>query len=213
MPFHSMFIEPRVHITPVPVVHSVIIMMTDCYRLESSSHHVRGIKRFWHVCIRLVCSWYRDRDAWQLTQQLIASGHPSLASSLCATSVLPIHGSETFHITLSYRHLSTFVRSATTSCVPKWCTTSNHGLRLPHLSKHRRDRGQRFGISERSFEHHKASSSQTRPSTSGNFSQRASWCDHGPRSGPDSCKSALSLISTHISTIGTHQDCLPKLRS
>jgi hypothetical protein len=39
-------------------------------------------------------------------------------------------------------------------------TTSNHGLRLPHLSKRRRDRGQRFGISERSFEHHKVSSSQ-----------------------------------------------------
>ena len=39
-------------------------------------------------------------------------------------------------------------------------TTSNHGLRLPHLPKRRRDRGQRFGISERSFEHHKVSSSQ-----------------------------------------------------
>lgn len=39
-------------------------------------------------------------------------------------------------------------------------TTSNHGLRVPHLSKRRRDRGQRFGISERSFERHKVSSLQ-----------------------------------------------------
>ena len=38
-------------------------------------------------------------------------------------------------------------------------TTSNHGLRVSHLSKRRCDRGQRFGISERSFEHHKVSSS------------------------------------------------------
>jgi hypothetical protein len=37
-------------------------------------------------------------------------------------------------------------------------TTSNHGLRVPHLSKRRRDRGQRFGISERSFERHKVGS-------------------------------------------------------
>ena len=73
-------------------------------------------------------------------------------------------------------------------------TTSNHGLRVPHLSKCRRDRGQRFGISERSFEHHKVSSSQIRPSTSGNFSQRASWCDDRSRSGPDSCEKIMLLF-------------------
>jgi|SRR6267154_1695715 len=76
--------------------------------------------------------------------------------------------------------------------------TSNYGLRVPHLSKRRRDRRQRFSVSERSFERHKVSSSQIRPSTSGNFSQRASWCDDGSRSGPNSCEKIMLLFPLYL---------------
>ena len=74
--------------------------------------------------------------------------------------VRPIHGLETFSDkNFCYRHLSTFFQSATTSCIPKRPNNVEHGLRVPHLSKRRRDRGQRFVIPERSFERHKVGSS------------------------------------------------------
>ena len=75
--------------------------------------------------------------------------------------VRPIHRSKTFHqITLSPTGISPLLFGVQQPPISQsGATTSNHGLRVPHLSKRRRDSGQRFGISKRSFEHHKVGSS------------------------------------------------------
>jgi hypothetical protein len=74
--------------------------------------------------------------------------------------VRPIHGSETFSDNPFPTGISPLLfRVQQPPVSQSGATTSNYGLCVPHLSKRRRDRGQRFGISERSLERHKVGSS------------------------------------------------------
>jgi hypothetical protein len=147
--FDSIFIKPRDHITPILLVHSIIIT-TDCYRIESIMFEVLYSKDFGAFALDLVAAYSADSQSsfsfvrlrhscklWydtSMVQKLLDNAFP--------TGISPL-----------------LFRVQQSPVSQSGATTPNHGLRVPHLSKRRRDRGQRFGISERSSERHKVSSS------------------------------------------------------
>jgi hypothetical protein len=129
-------------------------------------HHVRGtVSKDFGAFAFDSCA----ADAWWLTQQFM-SEFPGTFTVSPAPLVLYYGTTQWTHPW--FRDFSDnafpigisplFVRSATNFCTvsQSGATTSNHGLRVPHLSKRRRDRGQRFSVSERSSERHKVICSQ-----------------------------------------------------
>ena len=132
--------------------------MIECYRIESSDYHVRGIiKRFCREC-----AWHAVVAAYSAVHASPKFPGAVSPSSVCVTLV------QWYDPSIVQRRLNNrlplgisplLFRVQQPPLSQSGATTSNHGLRVPHLSKRRRDRRQRFGISERPFEHHKVSSS------------------------------------------------------
>jgi hypothetical protein len=115
MPYRSMFIEPRGHITLVLLVHSIIIMTTECYCIESSDHHVQGYQKARLRCVAAYSAVHANPSA-------VSPPSFSLVSPVCVILVLwydPSIVQTLFKPHFPYRHLSTFVPNATTSCIPK----------------------------------------------------------------------------------------------
>jgi hypothetical protein len=143
MPFDSMFIEPRGHSS------------IGTFNNNHDGRLFEVSKDFGAFAF----------DSWRLTQQTPRLSFTTILFTRPSSSLLYYGTTHPWFKDLSDNAFPTgippFLFGVQQPPVSQsGATTSNHGLRVPHLSKRRRDRGQRSSVSERSFERHKVSSSQ-----------------------------------------------------
>ena len=137
------------------------------------------------------------------------------ANYSAVTTILFTRCSFTVILRFPYKHLSTFVRSAsaTTSFITKRskCRTMVYACRICPNVDETLDSGS--GISKRSFGHHKVSSSQIVRLLLGISAKEQAGVTTDLAQDPILVRRLCCSFPYMSRLLGTHQGCLPKLRS